>query len=298
MHYIDSEGFEKYLYHQEKSKNTIEKYMRDLDVLKKFVGKCVSSKEQLTAFKNYLIRKGYAPASINSMLAAVNSYLSWCGQQEWRLKYVRYQQPLFIPKKRLLTKSDCECLIKTAYQKRKISLALAIQTIAATGIRVSELSAITVRALKKGYAQIYNKGKLRHIFLPKILCRMLLQYCKNNGIKTGQVFITKNGKAMNRSNFWKMLKSLSKHSCVSAEKVYPHSFRHLFARAYYQNYKDIVSLAAILGHSNIQTTSIYTKETDEIQKTRLNRLLKVNSCFTEQTFEYDISCQNNREGIT
>lgn len=279
MHYIDSEGFEKYLYRQEKSKNTVEKYLRDLKVLKEVVGEFVRSKEDLTFFKNYLVKKGYAPASINSMLAAVNSYLSWCGQQEWRLKYIRYQQPLFIQKNRFLSKSDCERLIQTAYQRRKICLALAIQTIAATGIRVSELSAITVDALKRGCAQIYNKGKLRQIFLPKMLCRTLLQHCKNCAIKTGMVFITKNGNAINRSNFWKMLKLLSKHARIASEKVYPHSFRHLFARTYYQNYKDIVSLAAILGHASIHTTSIYTKETDEKQKRRLNHLLHLNPCF-------------------
>ena len=147
-----------------------------------------------------------------------------------------------------------------------------MQTICSTGIRVSELRYITTSAVKTGQATISCKGKMRVIILPKELCNILERYIKENNIKNGSVFVTKNGKPLDRSYIWKLLKSLCESAGVSKDKVFPHNFRHLFARTYYSLQKDIVRLSDILGHSSINTTRIYTIETGEVHRRQIQRL--------------------------
>lgn len=147
-----------------------------------------------------------------------------------------------------------------------------MQTIASTGLRVSEIKYITCDAAKSEQAIINCKGKIRQIFLPKKLCKMLKTYIKSQNIKSGAVFISKTGKPLDRSNIWKMVKKLCETARVSQYKVFPHNFRHLFARTYYSLQKDIVRLADILGHSSIETTRIYTIESGETHIMQLQKL--------------------------
>lgn len=147
-----------------------------------------------------------------------------------------------------------------------------IQAICSTGIRVSEHRFITREALERGNVTIYNKGKERAVFLPKKLKKSLIQYCRQNGIHSGPVFITKNGTPVNRCNVWAEMKALCKTARVSPEKVFPHNLRHLFAVTYYRMQKDIVHLADILGHSNIEYTRIYTFTSEEEHARVLSRM--------------------------
>lgn len=140
-------------------------------------------------------------------------------------------------------------------------LSMIIQTICATGIRVSELQFITVEGVKKGSAAVRCKGKSRGVFIVKELQKKLLFYIKSKGIKGGCVFVTKGGMPINRCNIWREMKNLCKEANVSPEKVFPHNLRHLFARTFYGIEKDIAKLADILGHSNINTTRIYITST-------------------------------------
>ena len=147
-----------------------------------------------------------------------------------------------------------------------------MQTICSCGIRVSELKFITTDAVKCGQSTINCKGKMRIVILPKQLCKMLTQYIKENNIKSGSVFVSKNGKPLDRSHIWQMLKGLCDSAGVPKEKVFPHNFRHLFARTYYSLQKDIVRLADILGHSSVNTTRIYTMETGEVHRRQIQKL--------------------------
>lgn len=147
-----------------------------------------------------------------------------------------------------------------------------MQTICSTGIRVSELKFITLSAIKCGQADINCKGKSRTVIIPYELCNMLKQYAKDQKIETGSIFITKNGCPLDRSNIWKLMKSLCEIASVSKEKVFPHNLRHLFARTYYSIEKDIVRLADILGHSSIETTRIYTMESGKIHRLQIQKL--------------------------
>ena len=147
-----------------------------------------------------------------------------------------------------------------------------MQTICATGIRVSEHRFITVEAARNGQAEVRLKGKCRMVFLPKKLCRALLKYAKEQKIRQGSIFVTAAGNPLNRCNIWAEMKKLCAAAGVRREKVFPHNLRHLFARTYYSQEKDIVRLADILGHSSINTTRIYTMESGEIHRRQIEKM--------------------------
>lgn len=217
--------FEIYLYRQERSTNTIAKYMRDLRALFTFVSGELLTKEILLKWKDHLI-KSYAPASVNSMLAAVNTFLEWLGLLELKVKPLKIQKEIFIKPEKELTKSEYLRLVETADREHNRRLSLLLQTICATGIRVSELRFITLEAVQIGRAIVDCKGKSRTVFLPVDLCRALRRYCcREQDIKNGAIFRTKTGKPLDRSNIWKDMKSLCKSAGVEQNKV----LRHLFA---------------------------------------------------------------------
>ena len=265
-------SFRAYLYERESSEATVSKYLRDVEQLRAFCGECVEDKSTLITFKQDLQRRGYAASSINSMLAAVNRFLEFAGRPEWKLRFLKVQRTTFSDGKRELTQREYERLLGAARKMRDERLALLVQTICATGIRVSELRAITVESLRSGQAEIHNKGRIRVILLPRKLCRELESYCRRREIHNGQVFVTRTGNSLDRSNIWKSMKRLAALAKVELGKVFPHNLRHLFARTYYKAYKDIVRLADILGHASIDTTRIYTSRTGAEQQRQIERL--------------------------
>ena len=137
---------------------------------------------------------------------------------------------------------------------------------------MSELQFITAEAIQSGRAEISNKGKRRTIFLPGKLCRLLKKYLKKEKRTTGAVFVTRTGKPLNRSNIWRDMKALCESADVEPEKVFPHNLRHLFARTYYTLEKDLSRLADILGHSNVNTTRIYTMESGTVHARQMERI--------------------------
>ena len=249
------DDFEQYLKDKERSDNTIAKYLRDIRVFIQFFGEDCMTQELLVHYKEHLIQKKYKPASINSMLAALNQFFDWC---EWNfhVKALKIQHQLFRDESQELSKEEYYRLLNAA-KKRSERLWLLIQTIGSTGIRVSELQYITVEAAKRGRTDILCKGKTRTILLPSALRRELLRYAKRQSIKSGSIFLTRTGKPMNRSNIWRALKSLCEEAGVLASKVFPHNLRHMFATAFYNAARDIARLAEVLGHSSINTTRIY-----------------------------------------
>ena len=268
----EMEGFRDYLTERECAGATVAKYMHDVGALVSFCGGCLVDKTTLIAFKEHLQERGYAPSSVNSMLAAVNCFLAYIGHPEWRLRYLKAPRSTFCGKEKELTQSDYEHLVDAAKRQGDERLELLVQTICATGIRVSEVRAVTVESLGRGQAEIRNKGRIRTILLPKKLCGLLMNYCRKRAIQSGPVFVTRTGRPLDRSNIWKMMKHLGETAKVSLGKVFPHNLRHLFARTYYKAYKDIVRLADILGHASIDTTRIYTIRTGTEQQRQMERL--------------------------
>lgn len=264
--------FRNYLLEEERSAATIEKYGRDvLAFLSWLSDREEISKEVVVGYKQAIIGK-YKTTSANSMLVSVNRFLDFIGKKDCQVKLFKIQRNPFRKKDKELTKEEYNRLILVAKAKSSSRLFLMIQAICSTGIRVSEHRFITREALERGRITIYNKGKERVVFLPKKLKKCLLQYCRQNGIYSGPVFVTKNGTPVNRCNVWAEMKALCKEAGVSPEKVFPHNLRHLFAVTYYRMQKDIVHLADILGHSNIEYTRIYTFTSEEEHARVLSRM--------------------------
>ncbi len=262
--------YHEYLECEEKSNATVSKYLHDVLFFKKWVSEREISKNLVLTYKAYLMDK-YAVASVNSMLSSLNSFFSFMGWNELNVKTIKVQKQIFASSEKELTKREYERLLEVARGTSE-RLYLLMQCICSTGIRVSELRYITVEALNAGRAEINNKGKVRIILLPSKLCKTLKQYSKKNKIKSGPVFVSKNGRPLDRSNIWASMKKLCAMAKVSASKVFPHNLRHLFARTYYSIQKDIVRLSDILGHSNINTTRIYTCENGEIHRQQIQKL--------------------------
>lgn len=263
--------FEIYLTEEEKSTATIEKYIRDVTAFAKWSGKRELCKTTVLEYKKYLTEK-YAPASVNSVLASLNGFFEYKELYGLRVKNVRIQRQIFAGKDKELTKPEYERLLRAAKSKGNRRLFLLMQTICATGIRVSELKYITISAIENGRANINLKGKMRVVIIPGDLCGKLKRYASEMKIKDGAVFVSKSGRPLDRSNIWKLMKSLCESAGVAKEKVFPHNLRHLFARTYYSIEKDIVRLADILGHSSIETTRIYTKESGEVHRKQIEKL--------------------------
>lgn len=264
--------FRSYLKENERSAGTIEKYTRDLRAFGEFLGEETVSKEKVREWKKKLSQKGYAITTVNSMLAAVNTFLEFAGCPEYRVRPLRQQKEIFSDEKKELTKKEYFQLLKTAESCGNRRLSLVMQTICSTGIRISELQYITVQSLRAGRTEVECKGKIRVIFLTKKLRKLLKEYCREQGIKSGAVFVTKNGKALDRSNIWREMKGLCEIAGVPPSKVFPHNLRHLFAKIFYTMEKDIVKLADLLGHSSIETTRIYIKDSGLEHGRKIERL--------------------------
>ena len=265
------ENFRKYLREEEKSDNTIEKYIRDVSAFSAFCEGSIT-KDTVISYKQSLINGEYAVRSINSMLASINSLFSFLGWYELRVKSLKVQQQVFCPEEKELTKAEYERLCRTAERKQNERLCLILQTICGTGIRASELQFITVEAVRKGEAIVSLKGKTRSIFIVRDLQKKLLRYISEQKITAGAIFITRSGKPMNRTNIWREMKKLCIEAEVNPEKVFPHNLRHLFARVFYGIEKDIAKLADILGHSSINTTRTYIISTGTEHRQRMERM--------------------------
>ena len=273
-HYLTNKEIEKfrnYLREEEKSENTMEKYIRDVTAFSAFCDGTIT-KDTVIAYNQNLIDSGYAVRSINSMLASINSLFSFLGWYELRVKSLKVQQQVFCPEEKEMTKAEYERLCRTAERKQNERLCLILQTICGTGIRVSELQFITVEAVRKGEATVSLKGKTRSIFIVRDLQKKLLRYISEQHIMTGAIFIPRTGKPMSRTNIWREMKSLCIEAEVNPEKVFPHNLRHLFARVFYGIEKDIAKLADILGHSSINTTRIYIISTGTEHRQRMEHM--------------------------
>jgi len=264
-------NFKEYLQYEEKALPTIEKYVRDVKSFLKWIQNNEFDKSTVLEYKEYLSNT-YAPASVNSIISSLNSFFVFNNWYELKVKALKIQKQIFSNNERELTKAEYERLLKAAKSKGNERLYLLMQTICSCGLRVSEVEFITLEAVKKQQATIKCKGKIRNVFLPENLCRLLKNYAKKHNIKSGTLFVTRTGKPLNRSNIWSDMKKLCKKASVSAKKVFPHNLRHLFARTFYSMQKDIVRLADILGHSSVNTTRIYTMETGTEHRKQIQRL--------------------------
>ena len=266
------QNFRDHLHREERSAGTIDKYLRDIHAFAAWLDGRELTRETAAAWKEHLLAQGYAPVTVNSMLAAVNGLFRFIGREDCRVKFLKIQRRLFREQSKDLTRPEYDRLLDTARELKRERLALLMEAICASGIRVSEVKYITVEAARNGKAVISLKGKIRTILLPNKLCRKLLKYARKQKIASGEVFLTKSGKSLSRRQIWAEMKRLCKAAGVEPSKVFPHNLRHLFASAFYKACKDIARLADVLGHSSIETTRIYLLTTGAEHAKQLEKL--------------------------
>lgn len=268
----DLRRFSCHLRELEYAPGSMEKYLRDLSAFEQWLAGRPVSQESLVAWKERLRTQGCCPATVNAKLSALNRFFAFQGWTGLRARYYRVQRRFFRSGERELTKEDYSRLLSTAEDLGKTRLSLLMETICATGVRVSEVRYITLEALRAGRAEISLKGKVRTILIPGKLCRKLERYAKKQGITAGEIFLTRRGKGLSRRQIWAEMKALCARAGVAASKVFPHNLRHLFARTFYRVCRDVVQLADVLGHSSIETTRIYLISTGVSHTRHLERL--------------------------
>ena len=272
---MTSEQMQSYAEHlrmEECSESTVRKYDHALEALYGWLLEDKSvTKERLLAWKAEISEKN-AASTVNVMISALNSFFAFMSWDNLRMKQVKTQRRIYRDKDRELTKEEYMRLLNAARNKGNLRLYYLMQTLGSTGIRISELRFITAQALREGSAVVDCKGKRRVILIPKKLRKKLLAYCEKANVTSGPVFVTKNGKPLNRSNVWKELQRLCNDAGVERGKVFPHNFRHLFAVTFYRMEKDIAKLADLLGHASVNTTRIYIMESGAEHERQLEKL--------------------------
>lgn len=248
-------AYTKSLYSEERAPATVEKYRRDIAAFAGWLAERPVTKELAAQWKNHLLAEGLSPATVNAKLSAVNGLLGFLGWGECRVKFLRIQRQLF--REKALNRGEYERLVETARRLGRGRLALLMEAICSTGIRVSEVRYLTVEAARTGQAVIRLKGKIRTILLSRKLCVKLLKYAQKTKTASGEIFLTKNGNSLSRKQIWQEMKSLCARAGVDPSKVFPHNLRHLFATIFYQVSRDLVKLADTLGHSSVETTRLY-----------------------------------------
>lgn len=266
------DAFAQYLRAEEREAGTVEKYLRDIRAFAAWAGSREISKTLSIRWKECLKSSAYQPETINAKLSALNQFFTFLGWTDCRVKLLKIQRRLFRRVDKDLTKEEYKRLLDTAASLGRDRLSLLMETICATGIRVSEVKYITREAVQNGCAEIALKGKIRTILIPAKLCRKLQKYVQKQKIASGEIFLTRNGKGLSRRQIWAEMKALCERAEVEPSKVFPHNLRHLFARTFYRVYKDIAKLADVLGHSSIETTRIYLLSTSLEHVRRMERL--------------------------
>ena len=266
------EGFAAELRAREREESTVEKYLRDAGRFAAWLGEAEVSRERAAAWKAHLLAAGYRPVTVNAMLSAVNQLFAYAGWGECRVRALRLQRRLFRGEERELSREEYLRLLAAARGRGRERLALLLETICATGIRVSEVRYITVAAARQGRAEVALKGKIRTILIPGKLCRKLLQYARAQKTASGEIFLTRSGRGISRKQIWAEMKAVCRAAGVAESKVFPHNLRHLFARTFYQASRDVVRLADVLGHASVETTRIYLVSTGAEHARQLARL--------------------------
>ena len=256
----------------DRAPGTIENYLRHIRAFARWLGDRPLLPESAAQWRDSLLEQGYTPGTVNSMIGPLNRFFQFLGWNECKAKQLRIQRQLFRENQKELTRGEYHRLLSTAQASGRERLALLMEAICATGIRVSEVQYLTVEAVKAGKAEISLKGKIRTILIPGKLRKKLLSYTKRKNTASGPVFQTRSGCPISRKQIWAEMKSLCKKAGVAASKVFPHNLRHLFARVFYQASRDVAKLADVLGHSSIETTRIYLISTGREHERTLNRL--------------------------
>lgn len=264
---MDIKNYERELKHRELSQATINLYLRAVKDLLEFADGEEITQDLLLDYKKVMMDK-YQTSTVNTKITILNNYLDF-KEKDISVKQEKTQRSNILDD--VLNYNEYERIRNMATTRGKPRTRALIQILYYTGVRVSEIEFVTVEALKKGYIDIYNKGKHRRVAISRALDRELKAYIKQEGITEGSIIKSSRGEPLSRSQVFKDLKYIGGQARVKKSKVYPHSFRHLFAKQWLANNNgNILGLADILGHSSIETTRIYTTLSTDEQRETIN----------------------------
>ncbi|MCM1040229.1 MAG: tyrosine-type recombinase/integrase [Roseburia sp.] len=264
------ERYAEYLLQKELAEQTRTIYLKQAEIFLDFLQNRKITKLESIAYKQMLIKQGQKISTMNLYLVALNSYLRYAGFTDCTVKTMKKQNRQCPDN--ILTLAEYRKLLVWAKESGREKYYCIMRTLALTGIRISELSGCTVEALDHGKFLTCNKGKSREIYLPEKLVAELRAYCEQEKIKEGVIFRGNTGNAISRTAVYKMLTRMAEYVGIPKGKAHPHSFRHLFAITYMQQYSNLFELADLLGHSSLETTRIYTVTTADEKRRKMNKL--------------------------
>ena len=249
----------------EKSQRTITKYTCDVQKFIHFIPEEGEiTKEHVLDYKAHLCSSEFKTNSINTYLVILNRFHRWATIPGMSVKEIRTQQKSSISD--VVSSSDAKRLLRYAKKRKRDDIYLIMKIISTTGIRISELEYFTVESIQKHHFKAFNKGKEREIILTQELARELRKYCRDHKITEGKIF------TLSIPTIWRQMKNTASDAKVALEKVHPHSFRHLFAKEFMEQYNNVLDLADILGHSSLETTRIYTRSTLDEKRKKLENM--------------------------
>lgn len=229
------------------------------------------NKKNLLAYKGYLV-ENFKPQTVNLRLQAVNKFLEFSKQEKLRMKFVKAQQKNFL--ENVISDADYKFLKTKLKADGYDQWYFIVWFMAATGARVSELLQIKAEHVSVGYLDLYSKGgKMRRIYIPKKLCDEATKWLKERGLTTGYLFTNRTGNCLSTRGIAIQLKHFAENYGINREVVYPHSFRHRFAKNFLDKFNDIALLADLMGHESIETTRIYLRRTASEQQKIVDRVV-------------------------
>lgn len=261
--------FEEHLKKSNLSKNTIETYLWTIAYYNANYENI--SEENLLAYKGYLMEY-FKPKTVNLRIQAINKYLKFCGQKNLQLKAVKIQQKNFL--ENVISNADYKFLKNSLKKDNNLQWYFVVWYLAATGARVSELIQIKIEHIEIGYFDLYGKGgKLRRLYIPKKLRNETLEWLKSEARSTGYLFLNRFGKRITTRGIAQQLKNYADKYGLDKKVVYPHSFRHRYAKNFLEKYNDIALLADLMGHESIETTRIYLRKTASEQQALVDKIV-------------------------
>lgn len=261
--------FETHLRRENLSENTISSYLLTIRMYRQLSGEI--TKQNLLAFKGYLIET-YKPKTVNLRIQAINKYLDFIKKEKLRLAPVKIQQKNFL--ENVISDADYKFLKNCLKRDKNWEWYFVVRYLAATGARVSELIQIKVEHVFNGYFDLYSKGgKLRRLYIPKKLKTETETWLSEKGVTSGYLFLNRFGDRITVRGISQQLKNYAHKYGLNLKVVYPHSFRHRFAKNFLEKYNDISLLADLMGHESIETTRIYLRKTASEQQEIVDKIV-------------------------
>ena len=261
--------FESFLQRSDLSKNTVSSYVWTVRYFEKTYGEF--NKKNLLAYKGYLVEH-FKPQTVNLRLQAVNKYLEFTRHDKMKMKFVKVQQKNFL--ENVISDADYRFLKRKLKSDGLMEWYFVVWFMGATGARISELLKIKAEHVEIGFLDLYSKGgKIRRLYIPKKLREEAAKWLVQESITSGYIFKNRYGNVISARGIAQQLKHFAKEYGIDQKVVYPHSFRHRFAKNFLDKYNDIAFLADLMGHESIETTRIYLRRTATEQQQIVDKIV-------------------------